>query len=207
MFLQSYSSPLEKSTTPGLVSHVIMNKPVCIMYCCNCSGLSSSTDVSTITCHHSLYLLVIHHLPLGIHLVPLGIHHHLLGIRWVPPCLLGIHNLPPGFVVSTDALPFHHECLPWACCLPVLDVVTWCCQSYNPSRYHMVLYLLQSLLYLCSLWKLGTYASITMHVLLFKGWKAMLVPAPFTKCLYITNYFWFCLPFLLILVYPGLHML
>lgn len=147
MFLQSYSSPLEKYTTPGLVSHVIMNKSVCLMHCCNFSGISSSTDVSTITCHHSLYLLVIyhfplvihhfplgtHHLPLGIHLVPLGIHHHLLGICWVPLCLLGIHNLPPGIVVSTEALPFHHECLSWACCLPVLDVVTGAAKAIIPQ--------------------------------------------------------------------------
>lgn len=114
----------------GVVSHVIMNKSICIMHYCNYSGLSSSTCVSAFTCHHSLYLLVFHLLPLVIHHLSLsthhllqGIHHLPLGICWVPPCLLEIHNLPPGIVVSADALPFHHQWLPWECCLPVLNAV------------------------------------------------------------------------------------
>lgn len=92
---------------------------------------------------HSSSTLSIHHLPRVI-------HHHSLGICWVPPCLLGIPNLPPGIVVSADTLPFHHQCLPWECCLPALSVVTCFCQTYSPSRFHMLLHLLQSLLYLCS---------------------------------------------------------
>lgn len=203
MSLQSYSSPLEKYTplqvfleVPRNCSHVIRNKSICIMHCCSCSGLSSSTYVSTIPCHHSLYLLVIHHLPLsihhpplGIHHLPLGIHHHLLGICWVPPCLLGIHNLPPGIVVSADALPFHHHenaaylswvLLPGAAKPTNPQDTTWYCSCFR-------LYCTQ-----CSLRKLGIYPSIICGMLCYPNMeKTIFVPAPFTKSFCKTTFWGF----------------
>lgn len=203
MSLQSYSSPLEKYTlslqvfleVPRNCSHVIRNKSICIMRCCSCSGLSSSTYVSTITCHHSLYLLVIHHLPLsihhpplGIHHLPLGIHHHLLGICWVPPCLLGIHNLPPGIVVSADALPFHHHenaaylswvLLPGAAKHTNPQDTTWYCSCFR-------LYCTQ-----CSLRKLGKYPSIIVECFVIQTWKKQSLSLPPSQNLSVKQLSWF----------------
>lgn len=189
MSLRSSSSPLEKYTpslqvfleVPRNYSHVIRTKSICIMRCCSCSGLSSSTYVSSITCHHSVYLLVIHHLPLSILHLPLGIHHHVLGSCWVPPCLLGIHNLPPGIVVSADALPFHHHenaaYLSWV-------LLPGAAKPTNPQD--ITWYCICSCLYYtqCSLGKLGIFPSIICRWLCYPNIKkGMLVPAPFTKSL------------------------
>lgn len=97
MFLPSYSSPLKKYTTPGLVSHMIMNKSVCLMHCCNFSGLSSSTDVSTITYHHSLYLLVIHHS----HWSSIISHWAVIICTDHPSCATGYASSFAGHLLST----------------------------------------------------------------------------------------------------------
>lgn len=146
-----------------------------IKHVCN-----SPATTFTVSAHHTS--LTGHHLPLKCPMT-------MLGICWVPPCLLGNPQSPTRHVVSADVLPFHHQCLPYNAASPVLSAITRYSQTYRPSRYlKTVLPLLLSLFYLVFLGKIRNME----HALLSKHWKKQCLSlALFTKSLCKTTLLFF----------------
>lgn len=152
-------------------------KSMFIIYCCNCSGLSSSMFVFTLTCHYSLYLLIIH--PsldiITCHWVSIIIcwasaeYRHVCWESTVSHQALWSLLMLCHFITSA----FHENAAS-----PVLSAITRYSQTYRPSRYlKTVLPLLLSLFYLVFLGKIRNME----HALLSKHWKSNACPCPLHK--------------------------